>query len=126
MPHARVAHIRVVHVVTGVEAVDLLHQVEHHAEHVEIVTPGDEARVRHRRACESLQCRDLAQHRLVARRTRVNGRPTQHHRTPIHVHPHHYVLRATGKWLDTGDRRPQALLTHPALHRSLVVVAQCR
>ena len=48
MPHAGIADIRLGHLVAGVEAVDLLHQVEHHPEHVEVIAAGDEAGMRNR------------------------------------------------------------------------------
>ena len=46
MPHPRIPNICLGHVAARVETVDLLHEVEHDAEHVEVVAPGDEAGVR--------------------------------------------------------------------------------
>jgi len=51
---------------------------------------------------------------------------SQHHGPPVDVHPHDDVLRAAGQRLDVGDGRTQSLLPHPALHRSLVGLAQGR
>ena len=78
MAHLRIADVGGGDLVAGVEAVDLLHQIEDDAEHVEVLAGGDDARVRHLAAGQGVQHGDLALHGAVAIGPRVRRRAAQH------------------------------------------------
>jgi hypothetical protein len=124
--HSGVVDVGRRHLVARVEPVHLLHEVEHDAEHGEILATGDESRVRHRRSGKCAQHGDLAQHRLVARRAGVQRWPAQHHRPVVDPQPHHDVLRPARQRRHIGDAGPEPGRPDPVLHRGEILVGECR
>ena len=103
MAHPRIGHIGRGHLGCRVEAVDILHQIEDDAEHVEILTAGDEFGMGHRAAGQRLQHRDLALHGAVAVGPRMRRRAAQHQPAVVDTQPHDHVLRAARQRLDIAD-----------------------
>ena len=117
MPHAGIADVRLGHLVAGVEAVDLLHQVEHHPEHVEVIAAGDEAGMRHRCACQRARApRSRAASSCRSSARGWSGRPPQ---APSDARRRAAAPRCSDvppvSGSHVGDRGPDALLSHPAL-----------
>src|ERR1700730_3947627 len=96
-------HVRLSYLRAGVESVDVGHQIEDHAEHIEILTTADEFGMWHARTRHRAKCRDLPLHRLVTGRARVASGPGTPHRAPPPPHSDHDVLRAARQRPDVGD-----------------------